>query len=38
MQVYVSPRPGSIPKTPFGRFLAALRESFSYMLYRAHVR
>ena len=38
MQVYVSPRPGSIPKTRFGRFLAALRESFSYMLYRAHVR
>src|SRR5271166_1113871 len=38
MQVYVSPRPGSIPKTSWGRFLAALRESFSYMLYRAHVR
>lgn len=38
VQVYVSPRPGSIPKTAFGRWMAALRESFSYMLYRAHVR
>jgi len=36
--VYISPRPGSIPKTPFARWMAALRESFSYMLYRAHVR
>jgi uncharacterized SAM-binding protein YcdF (DUF218 family) len=35
---YVSPRPGSIPKTSVGRFMAALRESFSYLLYRAHVR
>ncbi len=38
VQVYVSPRPGSIPKTALGRWMAALRESFSYMLYRAHVR
>ena len=38
MQVYLSPRPASIPKTLTGRWLAALRESFSYMLYRAHVR
>ena len=38
VQVYVSPRPGSIPKTALGRWLAAFRESFSYMLYRAHVR
>ena len=38
VQVYVSPRPGSVPKTAFGRWMAALRESFSYMLYRAHVR
>jgi uncharacterized SAM-binding protein YcdF (DUF218 family) len=38
IQVYVSPRPGSIPKTAFGRWMAALRESFSYTLYRAHVR
>ncbi|MGB7555537.1 MAG: YdcF family protein [Candidatus Korobacteraceae bacterium] len=35
---YISPRPGSIPKTAFARWIAALRESFSYMLYRAHVR
>jgi len=35
---YISPRPGSIPKTPLGRYLAALRESFSYLLYKAHVR
>ena len=38
VQVYISPRPSSIPKTAFGRWMAALRESFSYMLYRAHVR
>ena len=38
LQVYISPRPGSVPKTAFGRWMAALRESFSYMLYRAHVR
>ena len=38
VQVYVSPRPGSVPKTALGRWMAALRESFSYMLYRAHVR
>ncbi len=36
--VYISPRPDSIPKTTAGRFLAALRESVSYLLYRAHVR
>ncbi len=35
--VYTSPRPGSVPKTAFARWMAALRESFSYMLYRAHV-
>ncbi len=34
---YISPRPGSIPKTTVGRYLAALRESFSYLLYKAHV-
>jgi uncharacterized SAM-binding protein YcdF (DUF218 family) len=38
MQVYISPRPDSIPKTWPARWLAALREGFSYMLYRAHVR
>ena len=36
--VYISPRPGSTPKTAFGRYLAALRESVSYLLYKAHVR
>ncbi len=36
--VYISPRPGSIPKTFTGRYMAALRESVSYLLYRAHVR
>ena len=38
LQVYVSPRPGSVPRTASGRFWSALRESFSYLLYRAHVR
>jgi len=37
IRVYISPRPGSIPKTALGRYLAALRESISYLLYRAHV-
>ncbi len=35
--VYISPRPGSIPKTLFGRWLAALRETVSYTLYRMHL-
>lgn len=35
---YISPRPESVPKTLWGRFLAASREAFSYVLYRAHVR
>ena len=34
--VYVSPRPDSVPRTFFGRFLGALRESISYLLYKAH--
>ena len=38
IRAYVSPRTGSIPKTTVGRFMAALRESFSYLLYKAHVR
>ena len=38
IRAYVSPRTGSIPKTKVGRFMAALRESFSYLLYKAHVR
>jgi uncharacterized SAM-binding protein YcdF (DUF218 family) len=35
--VYVSPRPDSIPKTAWGRWLAALREAFSYALYQLHL-
>lgn len=35
--VYISPRPSSIPRTVVGRYLAALRESVSYLLYKAHV-
>jgi uncharacterized SAM-binding protein YcdF (DUF218 family) len=37
VNVYVSPRPDSIPKTFSGRWLAALREAFSYALYRLHL-
>ena len=36
--VYISPRPDSIPKTFLGRYVAALRESFSYLLYKTHMR
>ena len=36
--VYISPRPDSVPKTAFGRYLGALREAFSYMLYKLKVR
>jgi uncharacterized SAM-binding protein YcdF (DUF218 family) len=35
--VYTSPRPDSIPKTVWGRWLSALREAFSYLLYRLHL-
>jgi uncharacterized SAM-binding protein YcdF (DUF218 family) len=35
--VYTSPRPGSIPKTLSGRCFSALREAFSYTLYRLHL-
>jgi uncharacterized SAM-binding protein YcdF (DUF218 family) len=35
--VYISPRPGSIPKTLLGRWLAALREAVSYTMYRLHM-
>jgi uncharacterized SAM-binding protein YcdF (DUF218 family) len=38
IRAYISPRPDSIPKTIVGRFLAAMRESLSYTLYRLHVR
>lgn len=36
--VYMSPRPDSVPKTTVGRYFAALRESLSYLAYKAHVR
>ncbi len=35
--VYTSPRPDSAPKTMGGRWLAALREAVSYVLYRLHM-
>jgi len=35
--VYISPRPDSIPKTGWGRWLSALREAVSYTLYRLHM-
>lgn len=37
IKVYISPRPGSIPKTFWGRWLAALRETVSYTAYRLHL-
>ena len=37
IMVSISPRPGSIPKTLWGRWVAALRETVSYTLYRLHV-
>jgi uncharacterized SAM-binding protein YcdF (DUF218 family) len=37
IQVYTSPRPGSIPKTLWGRWMAGLREALSYALYRLHM-
>jgi len=38
IEVYISPRPDSIPKTVGGRWLAALREAFSYTLYKLGIR
>ena len=38
LTVYTSPRPDSIPKTGWGRAMSALREAFSYMLYKLGVR
>lgn len=35
--VYISPRPGSVPKTFVGRWLAALREALSYTMYQLHL-
>lgn len=37
IKVAISPRPGSIPKTLWGRWLAALREAVSYTLYKMGV-
>jgi len=37
MQVYVSPRPDSLPHTPWLRGEAVLREAVSYMVWRLHV-
>jgi uncharacterized SAM-binding protein YcdF (DUF218 family) len=37
IQVFISPRPDSIPKTVLGRWLSALREAFSYAAYRLHL-
>ena len=36
-QVYTSPRPGSIPKTLWGRCVAAVREATSYLMYKLHL-
>ena len=38
IEVSISPRPDSIPKTVSGRWLAALREAFSYTLYKLGIR
>jgi uncharacterized SAM-binding protein YcdF (DUF218 family) len=35
--VYTSPRPESVPRTKWARFVAASREAVSYLLYRVHV-
>jgi uncharacterized SAM-binding protein YcdF (DUF218 family) len=37
MECYGSPRPGSIPKTFWGRFWAVQREAFSYCLWKLHI-
>jgi uncharacterized SAM-binding protein YcdF (DUF218 family) len=37
IQVFISPRPDSIPKTMLGRLLSALREASSYTAYRLHL-
>jgi uncharacterized SAM-binding protein YcdF (DUF218 family) len=37
-EVYISPRPESVPKTLWERWLAAAREAFSYLLYRLKLR
>jgi uncharacterized SAM-binding protein YcdF (DUF218 family) len=37
LKVYVAPRPGSRPRTRWQRFLAVLRESLSYWVWRLHL-
>jgi len=37
IEVHTSPRPDSIPKTLPGRWLTALREAVSYLMYRLHM-
>ena len=37
MQVYVSPRPDSLPRLPWQRGEAVLREAISYMVWRLHL-
>jgi uncharacterized SAM-binding protein YcdF (DUF218 family) len=37
LQVYVAPRSGSRPHSPWQRVVAVLRESVSYLLWRLHV-
>ena len=37
IMVYTSPRADSVPKTWWERFVAALREAFSYVLYLVHL-
>jgi uncharacterized SAM-binding protein YcdF (DUF218 family) len=37
VQVYVSPRPDSIPHTPEERFLAVMHEAGGYLLWRLHI-
>lgn len=38
LTVYVSPRPDSIPKSASGRWGSAMREAFSFVLYKLGVR
>jgi uncharacterized SAM-binding protein YcdF (DUF218 family) len=37
IQIYVAPRPGSLPHTRWQRTLAVLRESISYLFWKLHL-
>lgn len=37
VRVYLSPRPDSIPRTRGARYMVALREAFSYLLWKLHL-